>query len=466
MRLLLVDISAVFWEAWHAGKGDGIAAYNKTMQRLQSLRCNFDLAMVCVDAGHSGRDFLHPEYKANRPPKPEAAKYQLKRAIEDSKQFRYTVARVEGFEADDVIATIVNLVSDDDKIEEVEIACCDKDICQLIGGKVYVRSLYDGKERRREHIIEKFGVPPEKLAEYLALTGDTSDNIPGCPGVGPKRAAELITKYGNVVAAITHAMLGEIDGKIGENLKAYKDQITLSRELVELNRDIKQITMEQIMQEPEKQPDPMEAEIEPAEFVEEMSEQAPTKPEPEPKPTTAVATRRHETVIVAQWERQLEPMSINEAYRIAVAARQSQAVNYPSEQAIFMAIMSGRERGLGAMTSIKGHFVFDNKLGMYTQFLIAEIHRSGLAEYFRPVFSECNDTKAVYITKRRGESVEHRFEFTIEMAQRRGLADRKIWRAQPDTMLRHRCAAELARAIYPDVAAGVYTDADLDVQPL
>ncbi len=463
MKVLLIDVSAVFWPAWYAGDGtNGVEARDATVRRCRKLAQQYDRAVICVDAGDSGRSRILEEYKANRPPKPAPAIEQLKRAIEYLTGDGFHVLKGDGYEADDTIATVCVWAQENDAIEQVVIACADKDLLQLVGGKVSAYSLTTDNFLTEEDVELKIGVAPEQVPDLLALVGDKADNIPGCPGVGPKTAAEYLAKYGTLGKVIEAAHAGEINGKRGQAVWESRDLCCKSRQLVELLTD-SPIDPEIIMEEPKRNelPPPEENNEPPAN--EPIDVESTERPEnPDDKPQSIVVRQAHAPV---SFSRQLEPQSLAQAWHIAQGASKSRCFqNYPTPESLYLAIIAGRERGLGAVASLRGHFVFDGYLGMFTQLMIAEVIRSGKAEYFRPILSKCSETSATWETKRKGEDVHHEFTFTIEMAKRRGLTNRPNYQKQPDTMLRHRCAAELARAVYPDVVGGVYTEADIGDQ--
>src|SRR5581483_1479271 len=137
-------------------------------------------------------------------------------------------------EADDVIGTLTTQAQKQD--EEVLIVTGDKDMAQLVNARVSLLDTMKNRKLDPAGVEEKFGVPPEKIVDYLALMGDSTDNIPGVPGVGEKTAAKLIKEYGSLDGVIANA--DKIKGKLGENLRAHLPHLPLSRELTRIRCDI------------------------------------------------------------------------------------------------------------------------------------------------------------------------------------------------------------------------------------
>ena len=195
-----------------------------------------DAVAVVFDAGRETfRNEIYPDYKANRPPPPDDLIPQFALVREATRAFNVPAVELRGFEADDLIATYARLAAEAGA--EVTIVSADKDLMQLVGGKV---SMMDPIKTRRigpEEVRERFGVDPEKVVEVQALAGDSTDNVPGVPGIGVKTAAELINAYGDLETLLAHA--SEIkQPKRRETLTENADKARLSRELVRLRDDV------------------------------------------------------------------------------------------------------------------------------------------------------------------------------------------------------------------------------------
>ena len=242
-RLVLVDGSSYLYRAFHAmpsltnsrGEPTG-AAYGMTnmLKRLEAEKAP-DLAAVIFDArGKTFRDDMYPEYKANRPSMPAELRSQVESIHAVVRALGFEVLVVGGVEADDVIGTLAEQAMG----AELDVLVCtgDKDMAQLVNDRIRMVNNLDDPELDADGVAAKFGVPPESIVDYLALVGDTVDNVPGVPKVGPKTASKWLAEYRTLDNVVAHA--DEIKGKVGENLRASLAQIPLSKALVTIRRDV------------------------------------------------------------------------------------------------------------------------------------------------------------------------------------------------------------------------------------
>jgi len=241
--LCLVDGSSYLYRAFHAlpslTSGDGhptgaIFGVANMVRRLIEQQKPERLAVIFDAPGKNFRHAAYPDYKANRPPMPDDLRAQIEPLNELLEALGVKLVRVDGVEADDVIATLVARARRAGT--SVLISSGDKDLAQLVADGVVLEDSMQEKRYDDAAVEAKFGVPPGRVGDLLALTGDTSDNIPGVEKVGPKTAAKWLNKYGDLNAVIENA--GDIGGKIGENLRNALEQIPLSRELVALREDL------------------------------------------------------------------------------------------------------------------------------------------------------------------------------------------------------------------------------------
>ncbi|RMD92744.1 MAG: DNA polymerase I [Alphaproteobacteria bacterium] len=189
-------------------------------------------AVIFDAAGPTFRDEIYDLYKANREEMPEDLRPQIPLTREATRAFNLACIEKEGYEADDIIATLTRMARD--KGGEVTIISSDKDLMQLVGEGVEMLDAMKDRRIGPKEVEERFGVPPEKVVDVLALAGDSVDNIPGAPGIGVKTAALLINEYGDIDNLLAHAE--EIkQPKRRQTLIEYADQIRLSRELVKLD---------------------------------------------------------------------------------------------------------------------------------------------------------------------------------------------------------------------------------------
>ncbi|MCW5744712.1 MAG: DNA polymerase I [Alphaproteobacteria bacterium] len=244
-HLWLIDGSGYIFRAFHAlppmTRPDGTpinAVYGFCRQLLAQLLDDpaVDHVAVILDAGRTTfRNEIYPQYKAHRPEPPEELVPQFPLFREAIAAFNLPCIEMEGFEADDLIATYARIAVAAGA--DVTIVSSDKDLMQLVSDKVAMFDPIKLRKLGREAVIEKFGVPPEKVVDVQALAGDSTDNVPGVPGIGIKTAAQLITEYGDLDTLLARA--GEIkQPKRREALLENADKARVSRQLVHLRDDV------------------------------------------------------------------------------------------------------------------------------------------------------------------------------------------------------------------------------------
>jgi len=248
-HLHLIDGSAFIFRAYHAlppltRKSDGlpvgaVAGFCNMLQRYVESNTGPEAPThVAVIFDHSGKTFrndMYDKYKANRPPTPEDLIPQFPLTREATRAFNVACKEVEGFEADDIIATLACRARDAGG--SCTIISSDKDMMQLIGGGVVMLDAMKNKIIDREGVVEKFGVYPERVVDVQALAGDSVDNVPGAPGIGIKTAALLINEYGSLEELLGRA--SEIkQPKRRESLLDNRAQIEMSKRLVQLDCDM------------------------------------------------------------------------------------------------------------------------------------------------------------------------------------------------------------------------------------
>lgn len=251
-HLFLVDGSGYIFRAYHAlppltRKSDGlpvgaVSGFCNMLWKLLKDARSTDVGVVpthfAVIFDYSSQTFrkeIYPEYKANRTAPPEDLIPQFGLIRQATRAFNLPCIEKEGFEADDLIATYARIAAE--KGGDVTIISSDKDLMQLVTEQV---SMYDGMKDKQisiPEVIEKWGVPPEKMIDLQSLTGDSTDNVPGIPGIGPKTAAQLLEEFGDLDTLLARA--SEIkQNKRRENIIAYADQTKIARELVTLKTDV------------------------------------------------------------------------------------------------------------------------------------------------------------------------------------------------------------------------------------
>ena len=248
LRLWMIDASAYIFRAYHAlppltRKSDGLPVgavqgyCNMLWKLLKDMKGADGPTHLVAIFDHSDKTFrntLYDQYKAHRPPAPEDLVPQFPLVREATAAFGVHCVELPGYEADDLIATYACKARDAGG--EAVIVSSDKDLMQLIGGGVVMWDPMKDRRLAEPEVFEKFGVGPEKMIDLQALIGDSVDNVPGAPGIGPKTAAQLLDEYGDLDALLARA--GEIkQPKRRETLINFADQIRLSRELVRLTCD-------------------------------------------------------------------------------------------------------------------------------------------------------------------------------------------------------------------------------------
>jgi len=242
-KLILVDGSSYLFRAYHAmpefsnSKGEACGAIYGVINMIKRLQQDFagDQIVLVFDAkGKTFRNDLYKEYKANRPPMPEELAAQIMPLHDILSAMGFPLLVVPGVEADDVIGTLA-MQATSLKVDTI-ISTGDKDMAQLVNEHVSLVNTMTETVSDEAGVLDKFGVRPDRIIDYLALIGDKADNIPGVPKVGPKTAVKWLTEYGSMKNIMEHA--DKIKGKVGENLRASLDQLPLSYELATIKCDV------------------------------------------------------------------------------------------------------------------------------------------------------------------------------------------------------------------------------------
>ena len=242
-RLVLVDGSSFLFRAFHAvpplsnDQGQPTNAIYGVTNMLKRLLASEDSPYVVVVFDAPGKTFRHQlysEYKANRPPMPTELQVQIEPLFEVIQAMGLPLIIESDVEADDVIGTLTHLAQAQGF--QVVISTGDKDMAQLVNEQVSLVNTMTDKVLDVQGVVDKFGVLPEQIIDYLALMGDTVDNIPGIPKVGPKTAAKWLNEFQTLEQVIASAE--SIKGKVGENLRASLDQLPLSKALTTIKCDL------------------------------------------------------------------------------------------------------------------------------------------------------------------------------------------------------------------------------------
>lgn len=241
--LVLVDGSSYLYRAYHAlppltnSRGEPTGAIFGVTNMLRTLLREYQpehIAVVFDAPGRTFREELYEEYKSHRPPMPDDLRSQIPPLHAIVKGLGLPCLVIGGVEADDVIGTLTTRAREAGM--RVIISTGDKDMAQLVSPQVTLINTMTRQTLDPSGVEQKFGVPPECIVDYLALVGDSSDNIPGIPGVGPKTAASLLREYGSIDAILAAA--DSIKGKVGERLREHRELLPLGRQLATIRCDV------------------------------------------------------------------------------------------------------------------------------------------------------------------------------------------------------------------------------------
>ena len=476
----LVDLSYLFKKnyagaARDAKPGDAAQA---TLDQIEGVRGDVDHLIICCDAPPYLRQQTYPEYKAHRE-KPEAEETAQKRwTLEKLAGYGYRIARVKGYEADDVIATIIASVGL--WCPDVRIIASDKDLACLVSDNVrmFVPRVGEraGEIRGPAEIKAKYGVEPKDMPLYLALMGDKSDNIPGVPGIGPKKAAGLIHDCGTLVgiaeALASESGAGESAGQkaMWQSLADHWDQLKLSVELVKLATDVP-LDLEALLSPDGKDEEgdmtepanTTEAEWDPiSKTPENYAAPKPIKSEP-PKGPGPVKAVPPETKALAKYgsvSEDLQPLDLESARAMSKWLYESRMFGkFPTPEAVFAVMLRGRELGIGVTTSLMGFHVIEGKPTASADLIRSLAERDEHCEYFMLV--DASDESATWETKHKKHPKPVRFTYTIAQAKQAGLSGGN-WSKRPQDMLIKTAGSKLARLVYPKAVLGLYAPEEMD----
>ncbi|MCH2160053.1 MAG: DNA polymerase I [Oleiphilaceae bacterium] len=240
---VLVDGSSYLFRAYHAlpplnnSKGQPTGAIKGVINMMKRLQSDYPDSKIIVVFDAKGKNFRHEmyeDYKANRPPMPDDLRSQIQPIHDIIQAMGLPLLVIPGVEADDVIGTLAKQATDTQ--HDVVVSTGDKDMAQLVTPHVTLMNTMTNTYMNEEGVVEKFGVKPNQIIDYLALVGDTVDNIPGVPKCGPKTAVKWLGQYESLKGVMENA--DSVGGKIGENLRHALELLPLSYELATIKCDI------------------------------------------------------------------------------------------------------------------------------------------------------------------------------------------------------------------------------------
>ncbi len=257
--LILIDGSSYLFRAFHAlpplvsSRGQPTGAIKGVISMIRSLKKEYPDSPVAVvfDAkGSTFRNTIYADYKAHRPPMPDELRSQIDPIHQIIRAMGLPLLVVPDVEADDVIGTLAAQASKQQR--DTLVSTGDKDLAQLVTDHVTLINTMTGERLDPDGVVQKFGLPPGRIVDFLALTGDKVDNIPGVPSVGPKTALKWLQTYDSVENLIAHA--DEIGGKVGEKLRDNIEQLRLSYELATIKLDVTlELSLDELIPGPEDQ---------------------------------------------------------------------------------------------------------------------------------------------------------------------------------------------------------------------
>jgi 5'-3' exonuclease len=511
-EIALVDLSSIAYPIWHMSSGQPNPDYvsQAIVDRVRALTAAHPKAAICCDKGKSFRAQISDSYKANRPQQEAALHHQIRIARERLEADGYPVWAVPGFEADDLIGTACRQAIACGV--DVLVISADKDLLQLVGPRVRVLSPKTNQAYDVEAVKAKFGILPAQVRDYLMLVGDASDNVKGAPGIGPKKAADLLHKYGDIAGIYTalreHGT--QFTPSMATALREFEPRLEEVRQLVTLRTDVdlpfaeldndraakaaplEDIDMsEAVTPEVVEQPSgngsaPAVSPFVQQQIVAGIEAQAMIGKAAEIKhvaPALNLATSEPALPAPVEFEKQLEPRSLGQAHQLAKAMFGARMFNgYGSPEGVLSTVLAGRELGMQAVASLRAFHVIEGKHALAADAMRGLVLRSGAAEYFRVV--KRTPEIAEFETKRKGEPEPVRLAYTIAEARaaygldgperdgsdagRKAYAElerkwaRSSWGKHPAAMLAARASSQLARLVYADILYGLYCPAELD----
>jgi 5'-3' exonuclease len=513
--IALVDLSYLFKKNWHGTPRDAAPgeAAQATLDQLAAVRESVAHVIVCCDAPPYRRKEIDPEYKAQRE-RPEDAELNQKRWLMDRiGKGGYQIAKAKGYEADDVIASLAVAYA---WCPDVRIIGCDKDCAQCVTETVrmFVPAVGErpGEIRGPAEVVAKFGVAPKDMALWLALVGDTADNIKGIPGIGPKKAAQLIAQCGSLAGISEALVVGDEGGKpnaMWRALGTHWDQLAVALSLTTLDtaapvdavallskRRPARLVADEAFDAEESHP------IDPPSHPKEKMTQAYTNANdttPEPNEPTEVKAQPAQAAkpkaTDAEWEPKtgsglksaapgtgsaialagpgakppedfgtvdldLQPQDLKSARNIARWIYNGQLYpQFPTPESVFTIIMRGKELGVGVTTSLAGFHLIEGKPCASADLIRSLAERHEDCEYFRLV--ESTAETATWETKHRNHPEPTRYTYTLAEAKAAGLNNGN-WQKRPRDMVCKTAGSKLARIVYPGATIGLYAPEEMD----
>lgn len=476
MKFLAVDLSALFSLYWHAAQGTAqefSEPYLRTIQAVRRHREGFDRVAICCDTGTSFRRAIWPSYKANRPDRGEPYREQIRRTVDALGKdgcmiFRappHPVHQGPGgeamyLEADDVIGSLCSWAGEDE--HEVVILSSDKDLCQLVGDSVRVRNMTkpDQPDMDAAAVEAKFGVPPARIPDMLALAGDKSDNYKPIEGVGDVRAVAMIKQFGGAPAVFSEANLATLHMVVGDALskkikEAGSEPVQRAMEVATILRDAA-LDFGPLLEEPVydsvELPEAQPA-AEPAAPAREVA-LAVSKPKVIQTPARAAAPEvQLYSADLPYWA---EASYLNTLHQIGKAFHVAGCFpNVAKPEQVMVVGMMAHERGIGLATAMQHAYFVNGKLSWSGAYLALLARRSGQCDELR--IQRLDDSGCTIRIKRTGNPARD-VTFSYKDAEDSGVTSRNrgIWGNYRKQMLYWSALRTALRQEFPDIIAGHY----------
>ena len=475
MNILAVDISALFSQYWEVDSGKGRdfdAPRQSTINAVRRWREGHDRVAICCDSGKSFRSQIWDTYKANRPDRGEAYRNQIRLTVEALATDGCSVFRAPKYggelyaEADDVIGSLCSWAFESG--HQVTILSNDKDLMQLVSDSVVmIRPLAkDGEQKVDSAVVQaKLGIVPHLVPHWLALAGDVSDNYKPYPGIGDKRAIDLVKRYGHALGVfsdvVNMAELAQILGaKLAESFVAAgaepgRKALEVAMIVRDLPLDFETLAGEPVFQKVI----PMDA---PQIEATPESQPQPAQQAPQVALVPTIQTR-HQIDRSSPWA--LQPTGQRGLAEFAGYVVDSRLFpNIKDHAAAIVVIAWGQNLGVPAMIALSQAYVVHGRVGWGAQFITGLVKNNPSCVKF--YVSETDEKHAAVVYQRRGEP-EGKYVFTFDKADKRGLTkdtrngEHSMWKKYPEIMCRWSALRECARMVWPDVVTGVYTPDEL-----
>lgn len=477
LKILAVDISGVFSQMWEVDNGRG-RDFDKprtaTIEAIRRFRDGHDRVAICCDSGKSFRTQLWESYKAGRPDRGEAYRSQLGQTIEALEAEGCSVFRSPKYngdlyaEADDVIGSLCSWAFESG--HSVTILSSDKDMLQLVSDHVSMLRPIDKEHKLYDAaaVMEKYGIPPHKIPDFLALAGDSCDGYKPYQGIGDKSAVALLAKYGHALGVFDGVVsMPELSVLLGAKraeslVSAGPEPARRALQVATIVRDLP-LDFERLTGEP----------VRPVIPPQEQTPLDRDQIEPQAVEQTQTAQPAQRALAVAapqQLAPQLQPGAywvvpgfVSETWRLATAFYQAQLFpQYANAQQIMTIMLMAYEDGIGVATALQHAYPVHGRLSHSATYLLMRAEASGTVEVFDVVTS--TDRECVIKCKRRGRA-ECVVKFTVDDAERAGLIKPgSNWKKWPIEMLLARCMTRALRQVWRDKVGGRYTPEELEVE--